>query len=448
MIERASDGMQRLIRSMLQYAQAGEGALRLQPVSVSELMESVLLSLGDAMATTNARVICSPLPQVEADPVLLEQVFQNLIANAIRYRKPEQAPIIEIRAEALEQGWRFTVSDNGQGILHDYLQTVFEPLKRLHGHEIPGSGLGLAICKAIVTRHGGRIGVESEGSGRGRVVPLYVAAYRKPRPCCRQARPGTLVVVGAPGGNLFFGRAAPGRKFLTAAASSHDKEVNMDNLNQPELRDDSLNYLARSVLRDFPKRTVIYDKRHPSEGLYLVMLGRVKLELVTPGAPVTLTRIVTCEGFFGESALVNTENRESAVTMDASTVMHWSRAEIEQQIDREPRLGLSLSQFFIRQSVELQDRIEGMAIQKTPRRVMLALLQLARTIGTPAGDGSVRIGSLTHRTLAEYLGTSREIVTFQLNRLRRLGLIKYSRQFIDIYDQAVQDELQQQRSVQ
>jgi CRP-like cAMP-binding protein len=107
-------------------------------------------------------------------------------------------------------------------------------------------------------------------------------------------------------------------------------------------------------------------------------------------------------------------------------------------------LGIALSQFLVRECLELQDRIESMAVHKTPERVMLALLQLATDLGTTTPDGAVRVASLTHHTIAEFVGTSREIVTFQMNRLRRMGLIRYSRKYIDVYTQAMRENLKQQ----
>jgi CRP/FNR family transcriptional regulator len=124
--------------------------------------------------------------------------------------------------------------------------------------------------------------------------------------------------------------------------------------------------------------------------------------------------------------------------------MSWTRAEIEQQIEREPHLGIALSQFLVAQCVALQDRIESMAVHKTPERVMVALAQLAQTLGTPLPDGATRLASLTHQTIAEYVGTSREIVTFQMNRLKRLGMIRYTRRYIDVFTMAVENVLRQQ----
>jgi CRP/FNR family transcriptional regulator len=190
---------------------------------------------------------------------------------------------------------------------------------------------------------------------------------------------------------------------------------------------------------------VIYDAENPSVDLYVVILGRVKISNTADDGCQTVGRIVRAEGLFGESCLIGPLDRnESATALDNVTLMSWSRADIELQVEREPRLGIALSQYLVRQCLELQDRIESMAVHKTPERVMLALLQLASDLGTLAPDGSTRVAALTHHTIAEFVGTSREIVTFQMNRLRRMGLIRYSRKYIDIYTQAMRENLKQQ----
>jgi len=206
--------------------------------------------------------------------------------------------------------------------------------------------------------------------------------------------------------------------------------------------EDPLNYLPRKPVQEFAKRRVIYSQERPAESLFVVILGRVKINSTADDGFETISRIVCPEGLFGESALVGTAGRtESAVALDNVTVMSWTRQEIENQIEREPHLGIALSQYLVRQCIELQDRIESMAVYKTPERVMLALIQLADSLGTLLPDGSTRIGSLTHHTIADYVGTSREIVTFQMNRLRRLGLLRYSRKNIDVYTQAMREVL-------
>ena len=208
--------------------------------------------------------------------------------------------------------------------------------------------------------------------------------------------------------------------------------------------EDPLTYLPRRPIQEFGKGRVIYSPEHPSDRLYLVVLGRVKVTTTAEDGCETIGRIVCPEGLFGEAALVGGRPSEAAVALDSATVMSWTRSDIEQQIEREPQLGIALSQYLVRQCMALQDRIESMAVHKTPERVMVALLQLADMLGTAMPDGSIRIGSLTHHTIAEFVGTSREIVTFQMNRLKRLGLVRYSRRHIDIYTHGLKDALLQQ----
>jgi CRP/FNR family cyclic AMP-dependent transcriptional regulator len=209
--------------------------------------------------------------------------------------------------------------------------------------------------------------------------------------------------------------------------------------------EDPLTYLPRKPVQEFSKRRVIYDAQQPSDHLFVVILGRVKLTNVTDDGSQLVARIVATEGLFGESALIGSPRRqECAVALDNVTLMSWSATEIENQIEREPRLGLALAQFLVRQCIELQDRIESMAVYKTPERVMLALIQLADALGSPMADGSIRVPALTHHTIAEFVGTSREIVTFQLNRLRRLGMLRYSRKHMDVYTRSIQDVLRNQ----
>ncbi|SPE24598.1 Transcriptional regulator, Crp/Fnr family [Candidatus Sulfopaludibacter sp. SbA3] len=204
--------------------------------------------------------------------------------------------------------------------------------------------------------------------------------------------------------------------------------------------EDPLNFLPRKPVQEFPKGSVVYDKQANGH-LYVVILGRVIVTSAAEDGGLTVGRIVSAEGLFGESCLVGGRNSESAVALDSASVMAWTRAEIEQHIEREPRLGIALSQYLVRQCIELQDRIESMAVHKTPERVMLALVQLAEALGSPMADGSTRVASLTHQTIAQYVGTSREIVTFQMNRLRRLGMLRYTRKFIDIYARAIRETL-------
>ena len=205
---------------------------------------------------------------------------------------------------------------------------------------------------------------------------------------------------------------------------------------------DALNYLPRKPLLEYPKGHVIYSGA--SSALYLSMSGRVKVATVGVDGSESVVRIVPPEGLFGESCLAQNPGTERAVALDPVQIMSWKQAEIEQQVDKEPALGLALMQVVIGRCVELSERMQAMATCMTPQRVMLALLQLARELGEPRPDGAIRMLSLTHHTLAEYVGTSREIVSSQMSNLRRRGLIQYSRQYIDVYCEAVEETLRSQ----
>jgi light-regulated signal transduction histidine kinase (bacteriophytochrome) len=109
----------------------------------------------------------------------LEQLFQNLISNAIRYRS-EQPPLIRVSAVRQNECWLFSVEDNGIGIDPQYKEQVFGMFKRLHGASYSGTGMGLAICQRIVERSGGRIWVESE-LGRGATFYFTVPAVETVR---------------------------------------------------------------------------------------------------------------------------------------------------------------------------------------------------------------------------------------------------------------------------
>jgi CRP-like cAMP-binding protein len=209
---------------------------------------------------------------------------------------------------------------------------------------------------------------------------------------------------------------------------------------------DPLDFLPRKRVQDFAKGRLIYGVEKPSSDLYVVTLGRVKVSTTADDGCQTVSRMVRAEGLFGEACLVGpTDRRESATALDNASLMSWSRGEVELQIEREPRLGIALSQYIVKECLELQDRIESMASHKLPERVVLGLLQLAADLGTPTPEGATRVAALTHQTIAEFVGTSRESVAFQMNRLRRLGLCRYSRKFIDLYSPALHEHLKHYR---
>ena len=208
--------------------------------------------------------------------------------------------------------------------------------------------------------------------------------------------------------------------------------------------EDALTYLPRKPLQEFVKGAEIYNSRQANGHLYVVIKGLVKISTTNDDGCQTIARIVAAEGLFGESCLVGSIARnEWAAALDMVAVMSWTSAEVLQQVEREPRLGVALAQYLVRQCMEMQDRIESMATYKTPERIMLALLQLGADVGVSRPDRTIRLSSLTHHTIADFVGTSREIVTFQMNRLRRMDLIRYSRRHLDVCVEAMEKHLRE-----
>jgi len=154
--------MQNLINDLLEFSRVTTRAREPEPTDSEFILNQVLSNLEIFMKENEATVSYDPLPKVMADYTQLVQVFQNLIANAIKFHS-EEAPKINISAEKNASEWIFSVQDNGIGIDPQYSDKIFEVFKRLHKkEEYAGTGIGLAICKKIVELHGGRIWVESE----------------------------------------------------------------------------------------------------------------------------------------------------------------------------------------------------------------------------------------------------------------------------------------------
>jgi light-regulated signal transduction histidine kinase (bacteriophytochrome) len=163
-IEFAVDGarrMQDLINDLLAYSRVGTRALQPESVDTGRLVDQVVADLAAAIDDSGGRVVHVQLPVVHGDPTQLRQLFQNLIANAIKFHG-QRAPEVTITAVANGATWTFAVRDNGIGIDQQYLERIFVLFQRLHTRDdYPGTGIGLAICRKIVERHHGRIWLES-----------------------------------------------------------------------------------------------------------------------------------------------------------------------------------------------------------------------------------------------------------------------------------------------
>ena len=162
--------MQDLLHDLLAYSRIGTRNPALLPTAADEVLREVLEDLEAAIVDAGAIVTHDPLPHVAADRPQLRQLLQNLIGNAIKFRRTEP-PRVHLTAQPEAALWRFCVRDNGIGVPPEYAQRVFVIFQRLHSQRAyPGTGVGLAICKRIVERHGGRIWIESAESGAGTVV--------------------------------------------------------------------------------------------------------------------------------------------------------------------------------------------------------------------------------------------------------------------------------------
>ncbi len=155
--------MRNLIEDLLTYSRLTLSEQKYdERVDTNGVLRFALAALTSAIQESQGEITSGPLPVVRGNASQVAQVFQNLLANALKYRRPEAAPRLFVSATQNDDRWEFAVSDNGMGIDPRYFQRIFEPFKRLHGREYPGTGIGLALCRRIIEAHGGQLWVESE----------------------------------------------------------------------------------------------------------------------------------------------------------------------------------------------------------------------------------------------------------------------------------------------
>jgi signal transduction histidine kinase len=158
----SAERMQTLIKDLLAYCRAGKNEQTWISVDLKDVINNVLRDLEASIQESKARIKIERLPTVQANPREINQLFQNLIGNGIKFRGKD-TPRIEINAQSQQQQWLISVKDNGIGIESQYQDKIFQIFQRLHSlEEYPGTGVGLAICQKIVERHGGSIWVESQ----------------------------------------------------------------------------------------------------------------------------------------------------------------------------------------------------------------------------------------------------------------------------------------------
>jgi signal transduction histidine kinase len=180
-MQRSARRMRLLIDDLLQFSRVTTRAKPFVRVDLRAGVLEVIKDLELRLTETEGEVVLGALPEVFADALQMRQLFQNLIVNALKFRRPGVPPRVSIGSRNLESGFvRITVKDNGIGFDEKYLEQIFRPFSRLHSYfEYEGSGIGLAICQKIVSRHGGEITAKSvpgEGSEFTFTLPLPEAA--------------------------------------------------------------------------------------------------------------------------------------------------------------------------------------------------------------------------------------------------------------------------------
>ncbi|MEV5499196.1 CHASE3 domain-containing protein [Nonomuraea fuscirosea] len=160
--------MQVLINDLLSFSRVGRMYDDREPVELEEALDKVIDDLSAPIEESGASIERpGKLPSVVGDPTMLRLLWQNLISNAIKFRDPGRAPVIRIDcAPAGEDGWGFSVADNGIGVETEFADKIFIIFQRLHSRETySGTGIGLAMCKKIVENHGGRIWLDTDYKG-------------------------------------------------------------------------------------------------------------------------------------------------------------------------------------------------------------------------------------------------------------------------------------------
>jgi signal transduction histidine kinase len=174
-MQKSSERMKTLIEDLLQFCQITQKETLFQEKNLDQVVQEVLIDLEDLIASSKARIKVQKLPVLKIDSSQIRQLFQNLIGNAIKYRKNSEAPLITLDSRYLnDDTWEIVVEDNGIGFNEKHKNRIFRPFERLHGKgEFEGNGIGLTICRNIVQRHGGTIQAESEpGKGTKFIITL------------------------------------------------------------------------------------------------------------------------------------------------------------------------------------------------------------------------------------------------------------------------------------
>jgi PAS domain S-box-containing protein len=187
--------MRSLIDDLMSFSRSGRAEDNAGPVDTGVVVRDVLANMAATLSEADAVVVVGKLPVVHGDPVQLARLFQNLIANSVKFARADAAPRVRVDAQPRSGTCEFSVTDNGIGIDPEYKERVFKMFHRLHGRDAyPGTGMGLAICLRIVEAHGGSISIEPANDG-GTVCRFTLAPGSTAGPVGPGSRAGSAAAV-------------------------------------------------------------------------------------------------------------------------------------------------------------------------------------------------------------------------------------------------------------
>lgn len=166
--------MRNLISALLDYSRVGSRDVAIAAVDLDVLVGEVVASIGATVGEAGAQVHVDAPVEVRTDRILVQRIVQNLVENAVRYRRPGVAPVVHVSAEKVAGGVRLTVADNGQGIDPEYAERAFDLFERLGSRDPSSTGMGLAICRRSTEMLGGRIWIEPNEDGPGTKVIVEI----------------------------------------------------------------------------------------------------------------------------------------------------------------------------------------------------------------------------------------------------------------------------------
>jgi PAS domain S-box-containing protein len=177
-VQQGAARMQQLVQDLLSWCRVEAEGEPGYSVSLSDDLETAITQLRMAIEESGAAITHDPLPVINANRGQMVRLFQNLLSNSLKYRKPHEPPVIHVSASRDDDWWIIAVHDNGIGFDQKHAGEIFGVFKRLHGNDYAGTGIGLALARRIVELHGGNIWAESE-PGRGSVFFFRLPARRE-----------------------------------------------------------------------------------------------------------------------------------------------------------------------------------------------------------------------------------------------------------------------------